>query len=372
MDARTITIQMFREDLTDRFLISPNELHRAHNQYAGLTLRARAMLSALLTYSNGWKLSRADVDALAPELGSKSVDAVLRELRNRRFLAQRRTRGARGRFTWNWYVWMTPPDPDTYEAVCAGRTTPRFGGDGETAGHTTPSPEGGGETAGRTIPPSPRDGGPSDGEGGDNRSTYKEEPPSSPTPPQEAAGSAAGSADSGRQEPETSTQTQTQTRVPNPRRSSRANRHQVLAHPAAAELVDALEWPGTIDQARITASRRNLITAAASALDAGHHPDAVRTTAQEAMPGAETPGSVVAALKTLASQEPDPAIAAAAQRAAAAAERERMATTKHEFVADELTPTYCQRCGRTRNNPNAHGTRTTVDVPAPAMTGGVR
>lgn len=197
----------------------------------------------------------------------------------------------------------------------------------------------------------------------------KEDQPSSPTPPGPAAGSAAGAAGSGRQEP--GPQTQTQTRVPNPR-SSRANRHQVQEHPAAAGLVDGLEWPGTIDRARITASRRTLITAAASALAAGHHPDAVRATAQEAMPGARTPGAVVAALQTLAGQEPDPAIAAAAQRAAAAAERERMANTRHEFVADELSPTYCRLCGRTRNNPNAHGTRTTVDVPAPEMTGGVR
>lgn len=56
---------------------------------------------------------------------------------------------------------------------------------------------------------------------------------------------------------------------------------------------------------------------------------------------------------------------------AAMAGRERMATTPHEFVADELTPTYCQLCGHTRNHPHAHGTRT-VNVPAPAMTGGVR
>ena len=56
---------------------------------------------------------------------------------------------------------------------------------------------------------------------------------------------------------------------------------------------------------------------------------------------------------------------------AAMARRERMATTPHEFVADELTPTYCQLCGHTRNHPHAHGTRT-VNVPAPAMTGGVR
>lgn len=128
-------------------------------------------------------------------------------------------------------------------------------------------------------------------------------------------------------------------------------------------MVDALEWPRAIDRARITASRRTLITAAASALAAGHHPDAVRATAQEAMPGARTPGSVVAALKTLAGQEPDPAIAAAAQRAAAAAERDRMANTPHQFVPDEVNASYCQLCGRTQAISRIHG-------PSRVMAGG--
>lgn len=183
--------------------------------------------------------------------------------------------------------------------------------------------------------------------------------------PAAAAGSAVGAAGSGRQEPETSTQTQTQTqtRVPNPRCSSRANRHQVQEHPAAAELVDALEWPGVISRARITASRRNLITAAASALDAGHHPDAVRATAQEAMPGARTPGSVVAALQKLADQAPDPAIEESARRAAATAERERMANTRHKFVPDAVNASYCQLCGRTQAISRIHG-------PSRVMAGG--
>src|SRR5690606_38746964 len=96
---------------------------------------------------------------------------------------------------------------------------------------------------------------------------------------------------------------------------------------AAAELVDALEWPGTIDRTRITASRRNLLTAAASALAAGHHPDAVRATAVEAMPGAKTPGAVVARLRDLATRTPDPAVVAAAEREAAEQARERMRRT---------------------------------------------
>lgn len=193
------------------------------------------------------------------------------------------------------------------------------------------------------------------------KTNKKEDQPSSPTPPREAAGSTAGAAEAGRQEPETSTQTQT--RVPNPRRSSRANRHQVQEHPAAAGLVDRLEWPGTIDRARITASRRTLITAAASALAAGHHPDAVRATAQEAMPGARTPGSVVAALQKLADQAPDPAIEESARRAAAAAERDRMANTRHKFVPDAVNASYCQLCGRTQAISRIHG-------PSRVMAGG--
>lgn len=117
---------------------------------------------------------------------------------------------------------------------------------------------------------------------------------------------------------------------------------------AAAELVDALEWPGTIDRARITASRRNLITAAASALAAGHHPDAVRATAVEAMPGAKTPGAVVARLRDLAATTPDPAVAAAAERTAAEQARKRLGRTPHQWVDDPRRPSYCGACGRTR------------------------
>lgn len=115
---------------------------------------------------------------------------------------------------------------------------------------------------------------------------------------------------------------------------------------AAAELVDGLVWPTTLqpNQRTMTTLRRY----AAACLAAGHHPAAVREQALDAMPGAKTAGSVVARLRDLATRTPDPAVAAAAEREAAEQARERLGRTPHRWVDDPRRPSYCGACGRPR------------------------
>lgn len=115
---------------------------------------------------------------------------------------------------------------------------------------------------------------------------------------------------------------------------------------AAAELVDGLVWPTTLqpNQRTMTTLRRY----AAACLAAGHHPAAVREQALDAMPGAKTAGSVVARLRDLATRTPDPAVAAAAEREAAKQARERLGRTPHQWVNDPRRPSYCGACGRPR------------------------
>ena len=69
--ARNIEIIIEQDDdLREKFLHSPNALHRGEQDvslgvdYRKMTMRARCMLAALLTMSTGYKLGRTQVQEL--------------------------------------------------------------------------------------------------------------------------------------------------------------------------------------------------------------------------------------------------------------------------------------------------------------------
>ena len=199
-----IEIMIETERLSDHFLMSPNDLHRGMGEWAGLTLRARALLAALLTTKSGWTTSRSAVDALAPELGVKGVTTVLNELKARRFLYTHRVNAGNGKFTWRWFVYLRPraegfspmgagsyPQalPSGHDGgdlrkqdVFPGRTILPSGHDGSAT--ILPSGHDGGDLRkqdvfpGRTILPSA-----TDGQGQSIRSTSLLEVPEELTPP---------------------------------------------------------------------------------------------------------------------------------------------------------------------------------------------
>ena len=147
-----IEITIETERLSDHFLMSPNDLHRGMGEWAGLTLRARALLAALLTTKSGWTTSRAAVDALAPELGTRGVTTVLNELRTRRLLYTHRVNAGHGRFTWRWFVYLRPK-PEGYDPT-GGKSYPQA----LPSGHDGFDLRKQGVRAGRTIRPSGHDG----------------------------------------------------------------------------------------------------------------------------------------------------------------------------------------------------------------------
>lgn len=173
-----IEIEIFTERLNEHYLISPNDLHRGHSGWQGMTLRGRAMLSALLTYRSGWKVDRKFIDRLAPELGHKGVSTVLTELESRGHLSREKVNGADGKFTWRWTVRMAPttmmPSGDDGQ-----NTMMPSGDDGSDQGNQ-------GVSAGRTIVPSA-----TDGQGDVFRSTFLPEVPSEELPPYPPAPTAA-------------------------------------------------------------------------------------------------------------------------------------------------------------------------------------
>lgn len=145
-----IEIELFVDRLSDNFLMSPNDLHRGRGDWSGLTLRARALLAALLTMRSGWRISRKTIDDMAPELGRKGVSTVLRELRERGFIETAKINGEDGKFTWCWRIHLHPtsvgPSGDDGDP-----TTGPSGDDGHDQGKHPVSP-------GRTIGPSAIDG----------------------------------------------------------------------------------------------------------------------------------------------------------------------------------------------------------------------
>lgn len=109
MSTAGIEIGITVESLSTRFLISPNDLHRGIGEYKGLTLCARAMLSALLTYKNGdrvWATTREHIDAIAPEFGRDKIGKILKELRDKGYLFTKRVNSGKGKFMWLWKVFM--------------------------------------------------------------------------------------------------------------------------------------------------------------------------------------------------------------------------------------------------------------------------
>jgi hypothetical protein len=294
---KSLTIRVYRENLNDFFLISPNDLHRGEEVFAGMTLRGRALLAALLSMKDGWECNREAINELAPELGEAAMDTVIRELRDRRHLAQRRIRGERGRFVWEWYVFMFPLTPARYEAVCAGRAIPQSSADGEVDGETAGDTMGqsstdgrplGGEIAGHTTGDSPGDGRPQGGGPGDGQSPrYREvtgvEAP--PPPPPAATGSASGP---------------TQVVVD----SDQPPEDQPSDDDASA-LVDELPWGLGRQPDRLT--RPHLVAAVQAGLHRGHPLQEIRQVAAAGIPGAVNPaGSVLRRLRDLAEMPPAP------------------------------------------------------------------
>lgn len=151
-----IEIELHVETLSTHFLISPNDLHRARGDWNGLTFRARALLSALLTMRTGFVMSRGAIDALDPSLGRKAMNTVITELKERGFIVATRSNGDDGRFRWRWSVYLRP------HHVYAGRAMDPSGDDGEPT--MDPSGDDGSDQekhdvcAGRTMGPSTIDG----------------------------------------------------------------------------------------------------------------------------------------------------------------------------------------------------------------------
>jgi hypothetical protein len=163
-----IEIGIIVESLSDHFLVSPNDLHRGTNGYAGLTLLERGMLSALLTLRPGngkrWTASRADINAIAPELGRDKISSVLRGLREKHYLYTRRVNAGYGRLRWEWRVYMTAQAPDFDPFPPAGTTIDGTTIDGEavtvdeqrkvnvSAGHTIDGSSGTSTTSLKEVP----------------------------------------------------------------------------------------------------------------------------------------------------------------------------------------------------------------------------
>jgi hypothetical protein len=176
-----IEIQVFAEDLSTRYLTSPNELHRGEGPWAALPHGDdRCMLAALLTMKSGYKTNKARLRRILPMLGEKAFDNVIARLKDAGFLTTERGHGDGGRFVWTWRAYMNP--------LPADRRTPSKRGAKKTAGEAIPPPEGYGdelttgetsddESAGRTIPPSPQYGEPQYGQPSHGEPRRGEGPP---------------------------------------------------------------------------------------------------------------------------------------------------------------------------------------------------
>jgi hypothetical protein len=130
-------IRLVRRNPADHFTMLPNDFLRTGGPTC-LTLRARALLAALVSFSDGWEITRALLAELAPELGSDALDTVLSELREKNHLRTVRGNGGAGKFEWTWYVSLEPweedpqpgpggpsrvdPSPDEPSMVSPGKT----------------------------------------------------------------------------------------------------------------------------------------------------------------------------------------------------------------------------------------------------------
>jgi len=104
-------IRLVRRNPADHFTMLPNDFLRTGGP-TGLTLRARALLAALVSFSDGWEITRALLAGLAPELGADALDTVLSELREKHHLRTVRENGGAGKFEWTWYVSLDPWEED--------------------------------------------------------------------------------------------------------------------------------------------------------------------------------------------------------------------------------------------------------------------
>lgn len=104
-------IRLVRRNPADHFTMLPNDFLRTGGS-TGLTLRARALLAALVSFSDGWEISRDLLAGLAPELGPDALDTVLSELREKNHLRTVRGHGPAGKFDWAWHVSIDPWEED--------------------------------------------------------------------------------------------------------------------------------------------------------------------------------------------------------------------------------------------------------------------
>lgn len=100
-------IRLKRSNPADHFTMLPNEFLRSGGP-TRLTLRGRALLSALVSFPDGWEISRKNIEEIAPELGTDALDTVRDELKTKRHLIISRERLGGGRFTWTWHVSIEP------------------------------------------------------------------------------------------------------------------------------------------------------------------------------------------------------------------------------------------------------------------------
>jgi hypothetical protein len=174
-----IEIELVVESLSDHFLISPNDLHRGRGVWAGMTLRGRGLLAALLTMKTGFVMSRKAIDDLDPSLGRKGMNTVIAELKQRGHLVTTRINGGGGKFRWRWQVYQKP--------VSAAQTMCPSGDDGEST--ICPSGDDGSDQvkdsvcAGETMGPSTVDGSGHLLRRPVLQEELKEEPPPAPSSP---------------------------------------------------------------------------------------------------------------------------------------------------------------------------------------------
>lgn len=115
----------------------------------------------------------------------------------------------------------------------------------------------------------------------------------------------------------------------------------------AVQIIQAIRWPARTRADRGT--QRRLTTLAGQCLAAGHPAVAVQAAVTEGLPAVWGAGLLVRRLEELAATTPDPAVAAAAEREAAAADKARMATTSHAYQQGRSVG-WCVRCGQHEGN----------------------
>jgi hypothetical protein len=165
-----VRVRVHRKNLEDKYTTLPNDLHRGHDVYAGLTPHARVLLAAGLSCRDGWGTTLEEIEEWLDDLGRDRHEAVRRQLRERGFLTMTPDRIPAGepdggQFEWVLSFYMDPlPEADRdylrdkkarpRRDKTAGGTMPGSSGHGLSSGNAADSdPDPGSEeTAGQTVP----------------------------------------------------------------------------------------------------------------------------------------------------------------------------------------------------------------------------